>query len=160
MNDLILEVKESLGELARARRSELRLQNSLDRAVAPHEQEYLEKIKSFQEEFNPKLNRVREKISTLEEKISAELIEVAQDGVVIPRVEADGIIAEATATTRRTVNSQEFCKLVPPNQRDIKFYQCLSVLVGKATKLLGDKIDSIATIKKSWKVKIYREKNP
>jgi hypothetical protein len=159
MDDSIAKVKEGLAQLARAQRSEARLQKQLDKAIVPHEMIYLEKIKPFQEKFEPKLTKIRDRIAALEGEISAQLLEVAEHGVALPRVEAEGIIAEATATTRRTVNAQEFCKLVPPNQRDIKFYSCLSVLVGKASKLLGDKIDSIASIKKSWKVKIYRGKS-
>jgi hypothetical protein len=158
MDDSITKVKDNLAQLARAQRSEARLQKQLDIEIAPHEEIYLKNIKAFQEKFEPKLIKIRSRIAALEGEISAQLIEVAEHGVALPRVEAGGIIAEATATTRRTVNAQEFCKLVPPNQRDIKFYQCLSVLIGKATKLLGDKIDSIASIKRSWKVKIYRGK--
>jgi CHAT domain-containing protein len=159
MNDLTEKVKEGLAQLARAQRSEARLQTQLDNAVAPHEKLYLKEIKPFQEKFEPKLSKVRDRIAALEKEISAQVLEIAEGEVIVPRVEANGIIAEANAVTRRTVKAYDFFQLVPSNQRDVKFYGCLNVLIGKASKLVGDKLNEIASSKKSWKVKIYRGKS-
>ena len=152
------QVKENLVQLSNVRASEARLQKQFDNSIAAHEEKYLQAIKPLQDKFEPKLSKARAEIAALEKAISEQLLS-NQDRDGEPKlreVTAGGLTAEVTVSSRRMVKAHDFFKLVPSNQRDFKFYNCLSVLIGKAEKLLGDRISEIAELKNSWKVKISK----
>lgn len=133
------------------------IQKKFDKAIAPAEQEYLEKIKPFQDERDGKIKPLLERAAEIEKEIQ-EAVLSQKDESGDPKlrlVEGSEYKAEALCSTDREIDAEEFFKIARPKTG---FWDCLKVLVGKAEKLLSaDELQKVSSVKKSWRVVIGRK---
>jgi hypothetical protein len=125
-----------------------------DKQLEPLMREHNEKTKPIIEEFDLKVAPFRAQAEEIEKEISAILTANIDDkGKPIPII-IDGKSATVTVTKSegaRVVRVREFFDLV--NTKTSAFWDCLSVGVAKADKLIGkDKVDSISDNRTSYPV--------
>jgi hypothetical protein len=122
-------------------------QTRFDNAVAELKATYETEIASL----NPRVTK-------LESEIKAELmLGINEDGTItLPQVAVDGVIAEISQQTTRTIEPQKFIEATAPKARDAKWYECVNVLITKVDKHFGTKFEAlIDTVSKpSVKIKL------
>ncbi len=135
-----------------------------DAEIQPLKDSYEKKCAPILEEAKQKLSPLQERMKFLEKEITKTLesgIDKETETVALSQVvvssETSPLIAIAEVLVDegdRSIDPQEFFKTTAPAKRDAKFWGCVKVLVQKAEKFLGEKINEIAKRPKVFKVKV------
>lgn len=97
------------------------------------------KAEPINTERERQLQPVLEKLEALENELRAELLrEINADGTIgIPQLETKNALAQVLASSKREIDAAAFIRATPPRRRnEPAFFDCLTVLIGKAEKFL------------------------
>jgi hypothetical protein len=132
-------IEAALTRWASLRRKKGRLEGAQAKELTPLREAYESASAPILAKHAPGLTAVEEEVSQCEAAIrDAVLNAKGKDGShKFPRLTSGKVVAELHTSSRRELSPQTFFELVPQAERESKFWGCLSVLIGKAEKLLG-----------------------
>lgn len=151
------DITAALTRWASLRRKKGRIETAQAKELSPLREAYEQQIAPILTTYAAKLSPVEEELRQLEGAIRATVLGATDKAGAhkFPRVASDSAVAELSTSSRRELDPQLFFDLFTPEQRDGRFWGCLSVLIGKAEKLLGGaRLDEHATTKQTHSVTI------
>lgn len=151
------DIAAKLEEWAKNERKRLRAEADRDIALEPHVTKCQRAIGPINEEFDGKLAPLNQKKQSLE----AEIISMMEAGidretgkVALPQVEIDKALVRVDVSDgNRVIDPEEFFKFTVPTNRTAKFWDCVTIPIGKASKFLGSAIDRLASKPKKFETK-------
>lgn len=145
-------IESLLEEWARLRAQAEKIEQARDAQIQIETEKFNRRCDSIQGEAKAKLEPTLKKLAELEDKISKPLLAgVAEDGTIaLPQVVTERAFAAVNKSQGpRRVDPVKFFALTPTAKRDSVFWNCVTIGVAPAEKLLGklelDKISSRAT---------------
>jgi hypothetical protein len=153
-------VKEKLEEWAALQTKVGTLETKRQRKLEPFIRQYNEETKPIQEEFETKSAPIREKANALAAEINV-LLGADRDADGNPKpvlVSSDAAVASIERKDgSRTIDPQKFFNMV--KNKTPKFWECVSILVGKAKDVISEnEIDELSTKKTSFPFSISLKK--
>lgn len=151
-------IAEKLEAWVRNEKKRLNLEGQYDLDIEPYVTRYQRAIGPITEERDLKVAPLNETKKQLE----AEIISMLEAGidretgkVALPQVEIERAIARvAVSEGNRFIAPEEFFKFTREPNRNERFWGCVTIPIGKATKFLGSAIDRLATKATKFEVKI------
>lgn len=144
-------------EWARNEVKRVRIIAQRDREIQPLTEAYEKKCSPINATAKEKLDPIDARLNELSAEISKQLMAgVGEDGsIALAQVATDAAIAEVKTTPgAREINPERFFDQVVAAKRDSRFWACVKIHVGKAEKLMGDVINSIAKKPTATRVEI------
>lgn len=147
-------VKDALNELEGLYKSREKIAAKRAREIAPHQAKFDEATVDIFAKYDDQAAPVNTRIAALEKEVSAQMLAKLDDdgSPKLNKVESENLIAETAFSQTRDINPEVFINAA---KSKAGFWDCISVLVGKAEKLLGKtELDKIAQSKRTWRVGI------
>jgi hypothetical protein len=152
------EIAAKLEAWVKNEKKRLKLEAQHDVDIEPHVTRYQRAIGPITEERDRKLAPLLEFKKTSE----AEIISLMEAGidretgkVALPQVEVDGAVVRVNVSEgSRVIDAEEFFQFTVPANRNAKFWECVTIPIGKASKFLGSAIDRLASKPKKFETKL------
>jgi hypothetical protein len=152
------DIAAKLEEWVKNEKKRLRKEADRDLAIEPHTNRFQKATAPIQAEFDAELLPLNEKKNRLEAEIISALevgIDRETGKVALPQVEIDKAIARVNVTDgNRVIEPTAFFDFTPPANRTEKFWGCVKIQIGNASKFLGSAIDRLAKAPPKIEVKI------
>lgn len=152
------EIAEKLEEWAANEKKRLKIEAQHDIDIEPHVTRYQRAVGPITEERDRKLAPIAEKKKHLEAEIMSALeagIDRETGKIALPQVEADRAVARVAASEgNRVIDPKDFFEFTHAPNRNERFWDCVTIPIGKATKFLGTAIDRLAKKPTKFEVKI------
>lgn len=152
------QIAAKLEEWAKNERKRLRIEADRDLAIEPHTNRFQKAVGPINEEADAKAAPFIEKNKHLAAEIASAMesgIDRETGKVALPQVDIDKAVVRVDVSDgNRVIDPEEFFKFTVPANRNDKFWACVTIPIGKATKFLGAAIDRLADKPKKFEVKI------
>jgi hypothetical protein len=152
------EIAAKLEAWAKNERKRLRTEADRDLELEPHVTRCQRAIAPINEEFDLKLSPLNETKRTLEAEIISLMeagIDREKETVALSEVDvARALVRVNVSDGSRFIDPEGFFKFTPPANRNAKFWECVTIPIGKASKFLGSAIERLATKPKKFEVKL------
>lgn len=147
-------VRDALCELEGLYKSREKIEAKRAKEVAPHQSAFDEATREILSKYTEQVSPVNVRIVALEKEVAAQMLAKldASGNLKLNKVESEKLIAEAMFTQSREVSPETF---VNTARGKAGFWDCVSVLIGKAETLLGkSELDKITKLKRKYSVSI------
>jgi hypothetical protein len=151
----IKEIKQELAQWQQLSRRIKDIEDSRAVVLKPFMNDYALKTATIRKVADELLAPLTSELEKIEKSITTALKSgIDDDGnVSLKSVSIDGATADVEQTkAAREIRPREFFDAVKPEAQNDAFWNCVSVGVGPAEKLIGEVVDSISTLKRSFKV--------
>jgi hypothetical protein len=131
------------------------IETQRDGVLKPFQNDYANKTATIVRVADELTAPLKVEMAVLDKSIKASMTAGINDAgaIAIQSVNTDGAIVEVVATLGpRVIIARDFFNVVSDEKRNDSFWDCISVGVEKAVKLIGSAVDVISTKKRTLKV--------